>query len=263
MNFESTTLKSIVEDGLEWDDFGGEEAGKVELKELLGGADADDQIDKAVYLDDQEAGNVIVAKEPRKLEFYSFELTSFARLRLAEGSVDGGALGAVGYDRSYEDIRVLVEVMYGVCAVYIKDYSFGYIKPFGDCIYDFNEDDGLMKIDPKVFLEEMIIPKLELDVLEGRIDLAKELYDYYHRIPGGNNPYTKNRVDRDDFMSVQEAAKALGISEGRTKRLIEEHTLDGYKIGEERALWLSREQVQGRIDYIAKHGKPTRGKSKK
>lgn len=263
MILESTTLKSIVEDGLEWGDFGGEESGKAELRKLLDKVDSDEHVEKAIYLDDQEAGNVIAVEGLYKPEFYSFELTSFARLRLAGGSVDGGAIGAVDYDRSYDNIRLLVEVMFGICAVYIKDYSFGYIKPFGDCIYDFNEGNGLMKIDPEVFLEEMIIPKLELDILEGRVDLAKELYDYYHRIPGGNNPFTKQLVNRDDFMSVQEAAKALGISEGRTKRLVEEHTLDGYKIGEERALWLSRDQVQRRIDYIAEHGKPTRGKSKK
>lgn len=272
MKLEEASLRSIVDERLGWEDFGGREQAIKALKESFGDegtADAmapeqAEALDKVAYLDEQEAGDVIEPRGHHRLDFYSLELTSFARLGLANGDPEGtDTLGAVGYDHSYDNMHILVEVMMGVCAVYIKDYSFGYIKPFGDCVYDFCGGAGLMKIDPEEFLEELIIPKLELDILEGKIDLAKELYDYYHRIPAGNNPYTKFHIDESDFMSVQDAAKALDITEGRVKKLISERTLDGYKIGDDRALWLSREQVRARIDYIAKHGKPTRGKARK
>jgi len=260
MRFEDVSIDEIVQNNLSWDDL---EGGREEVRQAA--LEEEDGLRKAAYLDQQEAGDVLEDDGHRRLDFFSLEFTSFARLGLAGGDTREGApaSGAVAYDRSYGNVRLLVEAMMGVCAVYIKDYEFGYIKPFGDCIYNFNEGAGLMDIDPEEFLEELIIPRLELDILEGKIDIAKELYDYYHRIPGGNNPYTKFCVNEDDFMSVQDAAKALGVTEGRVKKLISERTLDGYKIGDERALWLSRSQVQERIDYIAEHGKPTRGKAKK
>ena len=60
--------------------------------------------------------------------------------------------------------------------------------------------------------------------------------------------------------TVQEAAEMLGVSASRVKKMVADKVIDGFK--RDGRVWLSRVAVQRRADYIAEHGRPTRGKAK-
>ena len=151
-----------------------------------------------------------------------------------------------------------MEDMGDICAVYIKDYSFGYIKPFGDCLYAV-EDIGEDGLDDGAPLHLRVAMRIERDVLSGTIDLEKELSDYYHEIPETAIKILGDSLN--DLVTVQEAAEALGVSAARVKKMLADGVLDGFKCAGR--LRVSKAAVDERIEYIAEHGKPTRGKSRK
>ncbi|MBR0404096.1 MAG: hypothetical protein IJI68_02670 [Eggerthellaceae bacterium] len=261
MKIEETTIGQIAWDGLTWEDFGGREAAIAAWRED-GRADRD-SARKAAFLDDREGGRVIEDDEIRKIDVYSLKLTDFARIGLANADPEPGEIGGpLWYDRTYGDMSVIVEVMWGVAAAYLKDYNFGYVKPLGECIYDaWGEECETPEYDPLELLTQRVIPEIELDILNGKIDLAQELYDYYHVLPAADNPFIRRRIDPADFMSVAEASEALGVSGARVKKMAIDRVIGGFK--RDGKLWLSRDEVQERIDYIAEHGKPTRCKGPK
>ena len=53
----------------------------------------------------------------------------------------------------------------------------------------------------------------------------------------------------------------LGVSAARVKKMVADRVLDGFKRNGK--VWISKAEVQSRIDYIAEHGKPKRGRSAK
>ena len=257
MKVSEKTLAEIVEAGYALSDFGTREDIRKELKDDEGGID---EALKVRYLLEKEDRAIVDVESMHECDFYSFELTSFARLAYAHGSCSWNdtATGAIDYDRSYDGIRVLVEDMGDICAVYIKDYSFGYIKPFGDCLYAV-EDIGEDGLDDGAPLHLRVAMRIERDVLSGTIDLEKELSDYYHEIPETAIKILGDSLN--DLVTVQEAAEALGVSAARVKKMLADGVLDGFKCAGR--LRVSKAAVDERIEYIAEHGKPTRGKSRK
>lgn len=258
MNITEATIGQIVKGHLAWSDFGGREAAIGELKKS--GRMGTDTARMVAYLNQQEAGQVVDEDTIRKIDVFSLELTDFARIGIAGAEVEAEkADGALWYDRTYSDMSIIVEVMWGVAAAYLKDYNFGYVKPLGECIYDIPDVNG--ECDPSEMLVQHVIPEIELDILNGKIDLKQELYDYYHVLPDADNPFIRKRIDPEDFMSVTEASEALGVSTARVKKMAIDRVIGGFK--RDGKLWLSRDEIRARIDYIAKHGKPTRSKGPK
>lgn len=263
MKISEKTLSEIVEGGYSWSDFESREEAFCGIEAAKAAGDTEremGEILKAKYLTEKEERTIVDAESIDSCDFYSFELTSFARLAYAHGSCrwNDMATGAIDYDRSYDGIRVLVEDMGDICAVYIKDYSFGYIKPFGECLYavdDIGEDD----LGEDVPLHLRVAMKIERDVLSGAIDLERELNDYYHEIPETAIKILGDSLN--DLVTVQEAAEALGVSTARVKKMLADGVLDGFKCAGR--LRISKAAVMERIKYIAEHGKPTRGKSRK
>lgn len=252
MKLADKTLAEIVEGGYSWDDFEPRE----EAIKALPDYEATRKIE---YLDEKAENSLLDIESLGACEFHSLALSSYARLAYAGGSCDWNdrALGAIDYDRSYEGAQILIEVMTGICAVYLKDYEFGYIKPFGECLYtdeDF-EGDGI----EDASIEIRAAMKLERDIRSGKIDLRKELFDYYHDIPETAMKILGDSLN--DLVTVQEAAEALGVSTARVKKMVSDGVLDGFKC--EGRLRISKAAVEHRKSYIAEHGKPTRGKARK
>lgn len=263
MKLSDMTLSEIVNAGYSWEDFESRKGAIEMLAEARGeSVDVDFDIEgtlKVAYLNEKEENAIIDVESIDKSNFYSMELTSYARLAYAKGSCSWNdrALGAIDYDRSFDGIRILIEDMQDICAVYIKDYGFGYIKPFGACLYTIE--------DFKDYIEEgtgnafCLALKLEEDIRSGTIDLEKELYDYYHELPETAIKILGDSLN--DLVTVQEAADALGVSAARVKKMLADGVLDGFKCGGR--LKISKAAVEDRIRYIAEHGKPTRGKARK
>ena len=263
MKLSDMTLAEIVDAGYSWEDFGPRKSAIEELAEARGqSADVDFDIDdalKVAYLNSKEENAIINVESIDKSNFFSMELTSYARLAYAKGSCNWNdrALGAIDYDRSFDGIRILIEDMDSICAVYIKDYEFGYIKPFGECLYAVEDFEDYIEGDADNAF--CLALKLEEDIRSGAIDLEKELYNYYHELPE-----TAIKILGDflnDLVTVQEAAEALGVSAARVKKMLADGVLDGFKCGGR--LKISKAAVEDRVRYIAEHGKPTRGKAKK
>ena len=263
MKLSEMTLAEIVGAGYSWEDFEPREEAVRAIDEAWEKS-ADEKLDygevlKVKYLDGKEENALIDIESIGESDFYSMELTAFARLAYAKGSCswDDRALGAIDYDRSFDGIRILVEDMSDICAVYIKDCEFGYIKPVGECLYELEEfrkypDDEASNV-------FHLALKLEDDIRTGAIDLEKELYDYYHELPETAIKILGDSLN--DLVSVQEAAEALGVSAARVKKMLADGVLDGFKCGGR--LKISKAAVEDRIRYIAEHGKPTRGKARK
>ena len=171
--------------------------------------------------------------------------------------------GAINYDRTYSMIKILIEELSGIFAVYLKDYSMGHIRPLGRCIYEYEPvdvPDGCSDEDySRIQIRRRILPYLEMLYMCGEINLPEEIYNYYHIIPDSKIINIEERLN--DLVTVQEAAEMLGVSASRVKKMVADKVLDGFK--REGRVWLSKVAVQRRIDYIAEHGKPTRGKGKK
>ena len=263
MKLSEKTLAEIVEAGYSWADFESREESLQGIDAAKAEGDTKREMDdtlKLTYLAEKEERSIVDIESMDECDFHSFELTSFARLAYAHGSCSWNdrAIGAIDYDRSYDGIRVLIEDMGDICAVYIKDYGFGYIKPFGECLYVVEdlEGDGFDE-DAPLYLR--VAMRIERDVLSGTIDLEKELSDYYHEIPETAIKILGDSLN--DLVTVQEAADALGVSTARVKKMLADGVLDGFKCAGR--LKISKAAVDARIEYIAEHGKPTRGKSRK
>lgn len=189
-----------------------------------------------------------------RLDFFSLELATWLREELNAKTPPKESVGVLTYDRSYGDMYILVEVLDGVYAVYLKDYNFGHIKPLGECVYIL--DDQLHVEDSDAYLYAQIIPDLSRRIVNGEINLDKELYDYYHILPDAFIPFLEKNVS--DHITVAEAAVILGVSDARIKKMVEDRVLDGFK--RENRVYLSKADVEQRKAYIEKHGRPTKSK---
>lgn len=189
-----------------------------------------------------------------RLDFFSLELATWLRKEISAKTPVKDSIGALSYDRLYSDIHILVEVLEGVYAAYLKDYSFGHIKPLGECVYTL--DDQISKNDSVTYLHTQVMPDLNRRILSGEIDLDKELYDYYHILPDSYIPFIENNIS--DHINVAEAASILGVSNSRIKKMVEDRVLDGFK--RDNRVFLSKADVENRKVYIETYGKPTKSK---
>jgi hypothetical protein len=185
-----------------------------------------------------------------RADFFTVKLSSEFRNYLSSLTPEKESVGVLDYDRSYGDIHILVEVMEDVYAIYLKDYNFGHIKPLGECIYEVNCKNNVS--DYECYLYEVILPDLIRKISDGEIDMDKEVYDYYHILPDA--PFDVSRIS--DHVTVSEAAKILGVSDSRVKKMVADRVLDGFK--RESRVYLSKLDVEQRKEYIEKHGKPTK-----
>lgn len=192
--------------------------------------------------------------EPRAsdADFFTIKLSNEFRTHLSSLTPEKERVGALDYDRTYADMHILIEVMGEVYATYLKDYNFGHIKPLGECIYEV-EYKGFVS-DYKCHLYEVVLPDLNKKITDGKIDMNKELYDYYHILPDAYIPFIENKIA--DYITVGEAAKILGVSDSRVKKMVADRVLDGFK--RDNRVFLSKLDVEQRKKYIDKHGKPTK-----
>lgn len=200
-------------------------------------------------------GNYFEADVSRT-DFYHVKLSSEFREYLSSLTPEKERVSALDYDRSYDDMHILIEVMSGIYATYLKDYNFGYIKPLGECIYELNCKSELL--DYECYLYEVILPDLSKRISNGEIDMDKELYDYYHILPDAYIPFIDSKIS--DYVTVGEAAKILGVSDSRIKKMVADRVLDGFK--QDGRIYLSKLDVEQRKDYIEKYGKPTKSSLK-
>lgn len=270
MGINEMTLREVMERGLTWEDFGDR---KEILKPIMFEAYETNEITEAYriacYLDEKMEKIVFRSGQMHPLSFYLVELTDFARMDIAKGKAPQGfrSKGAVCYEPDYSNMDLLIEDVgeQGVYAVYMKDYGFGYMKPFGECIYDLEEEyveafNAGKVTDSESGIERVLLPYLEEKIVSGEIDLEEEFYGYYHDIPEIKIPGMEKRLN-EDLVTVKEASEMLGVSAARVKKMVADRVLDGFKRNGK--VWISKAEVQSRIDYIAEHGKPKRGRSAK
>lgn len=264
MKLNDKSLQEIIDEYLWWSDFEEDPDDIAQMREALK-QDAK-AIDKINFLNQQEEGNLLDRSSFRKLDFYEVEFTELARLAIAEGQYgqDGESRAQeIDYMKDYSDLRLLIQDMGEIFALYLKDYAFGYIKPLGMCIYEYPLSPELLELDESKredFIKESILLCIENDLWEEGFDLKGELYNYYHNIPDINSSFIQKRMDSNGLLSVKESAERLGVTQTRVKKMVQDRLLDGYKYGNK--LLISESSVMSRIEYIDKHGKPTRKKEK-
>lgn len=190
-----------------------------------------------------------------KPDFFAVKLSSEFRNYLSSLTPEKESVGVLDYDRNYGDIHILIEVMEDVYAIYLKDYNFGHIKPLGECIYEVKCKNNVSNYERNLYA--VVLPDLIKKISDGEIDMDKELYDYYHILPDA--PFDDSRIS--DRVTVSEAAKILGVSDSRVKKMVADRVLDGYK--RESRVYLSKLDVEQRKEYIEKHGKPTKNNLRK
>ena len=225
--------------------------------------DADWNAIEKGFLIFHNAGTDSFDGKPYQSDFYNVYLSDYARENVPGYDPGAGSSGkgAIDYDRSYYELQLIIEVLDGTFAVYMKDYTMGHIRNLGACVYGYESvdvPDEHMGQWNEIQLSRRILPYLEALFLSGEINLAEEIYDYYHTIPDVDVRLIQHRLN--DLVSVQEAASMLDVSAARVKKMLADRVLDGFK--HNGRLWLSKAAVQERVDYIAEHGKPTRGKKK-
>lgn len=264
MKLRDKSLQEIIDEYLWWSDF---EEDPEDVDQIREAAKQDvHAIDKINFLNQQEEGNLLDRSSFRKLDFYEVEFTELARLAIAEGQYcsDGHPkIQEIDYMRDYSDLRLLIQDMGDIFALYLKDYAFGYIKPLGMCIYEYPLSPELLELDESKraeFIKNSVLLGIENDLWEEGFDLKGELYGYYHDIPDIDSPFIQQRMDLDGLLSVKEAAERLGVTQTRVKKMIQDRQLDGYKYGSK--LLIPESSVTDRIEYIKEHGKPTRKKEK-
>lgn len=264
MNLRDKSLQDIIDEYLWWADFEEDPEDIDQIREAI--KQDMNAIDKINFLNQQEEGNLLDRSSFRKLDFYEVEFTELARLAIAEGQYSmGGEPKAheIDYMRDYSDLRLLIQDMGDIFALYLKDYAFGYIKPLGMCVYEYPLSPELLELDESKraeFIKESILLCIENDLWEEDFDLKGELYNYYHDIPDIDSPFIQKRMDLGGLLSVKEAAERLDVTQTRVKKMVQDRQLDGYKYGNK--LLISESSVMSRIEYIEKHGKPTRKKEK-
>lgn len=264
MKLKDKSLQDIIDEYLWWTDF---EEDPEDINQIREAIKQDmNAIDKINFLNQQEEGNLLDRSSFRKLDFYEVEFTELARLAIAEGQycIDGEPKAhEIDYMRDYSDLRLLIQDMGDIFALYLKDYAFGYIKPLGMCVYEYPLSPELLELDDSNradFIKESILLCIENDLWEEDFDLKGELYNYYHDIPDIDSPFIQKRMDLGGLLSVKEAAERLDVTQTRVKKMVQDRQLDGYKYGNK--LLISESSVTNRIKYIEKHGKPTRKKEK-
>lgn len=263
MKLKEKSLDEIIDELLWWSDF---EEGPEDVDQLRAAIKDDPSaIDKINFLNQQEEGALLDKSTFTKLDFYEVEFTELARLAIAEGEYSAANNQGDGFDylKDYSNLKLLIQDMGDVFALYLKDYEFGYMKPLGIGIYNYPLSAELLELDESNradFIKENILLSIENDLWEDDFNLKDELYDYYHEIPDIKSPLIKQRANFDDLLSVKEAASKLGVSDARVKKMVADKLLDGYKFGGK--LLITESSVDKRIEYIKVHGKPTRSKKK-
>lgn len=264
MKLSDKSLQDIIDEYLWWSDFEENPANTEQIREAV--KQDVNAIDKINFLNQQEEGNLLDRSSFRKLDFYEVEFTELARLAIAEGQYsidDEPQAREIDYMRDYSDLRLLIQDMGDIFALYLKDYAFGYIKPLGMCVYEYPLSPELLEFDESKrtdFIKESILLCIENDLWEESLDLKGELYNYYHDIPDIDSPFIQKRMDLGGLLSVKEAAERLGVTQTRVKKMVQDRQLDGYKYGNK--LLISESSVMSRVEYIEKYGKPTRKKEK-
>lgn len=264
MKLKDKSLQDIIDEYLWWADFEEDPEDIDQIREAI--KQDMNAIDKINFLNQQEEGNLLDRSSFRKLDFYEVEFTELARLAIAEGrySMNGKPKAReVEYMRDYSDLRLLIQDMGDIFALYLKDYAFGYIKPLGMCVYEYPLSPELLELDESKradFIKESILLCIENDLWEEDFDLKGELYNYYHDIPDIDSPFIQKRMDLGGLLNVKEAAERLDVTQTRVKKMVQDRQLDGYKYGNR--LLISESSVMDRVEYIEKHGKPTRKKEK-
>jgi excisionase family DNA binding protein len=190
-------------------------------------------------------------------DFFTIELSHEFRNHLVSLHPKKEGTGIPNYDRSYGNMHILIEVMNEVYAVYLKDYNFGHIKPLGECIYEVVTENYFADYTQKV--SDVILPDLKNKIAFGEIDMDRELYDYYHILPDAYIPFIEDKIS--DYKTVGEAAKLLGVSDARVKKMVSDRVLDGFK--RDGRVYLSKADVEQRKEFIDTHGKPTKSSSRK
>lgn len=208
--------------------------------------------------------------------FYSFNLSKAFRNEIADSNEACDHRSALAYDHSFGEIHVFIEMIdTDFYWAYLKDYCFGHMKPLGQCIYTYEMPGNFERLTPlnenrveadrdENFYDadrllNGILPDLAHRIESGEIDIRRELHDYYHNIPDEPIPTVNRRML--ELVSVKEASKLLEVTPSRIKKMVVDEILDGFK--KDGKIYLSKQGVLDRRDYIKTHGKPTRGKSKK
>ncbi|MEE0706546.1 MAG: helix-turn-helix domain-containing protein [Adlercreutzia sp.] len=264
MKLRDKSLQEIIDGYLWWSDF---EEDPNDFEQMRKAIQEDEQAaDKISFLSQQEEGSLLDRSSFRKLDFYEVDFTELARLAIAGGQyLAGGAPvdRAVDYMADYSDLKLLIQDMGDIFALYLKDYSFGYIKPLGMCVYEYPLSAELVELDESKradFIKESILLCIENDLWEEDFDLKGELYGYYHDIPDMSSPLIEQKMNFDGLLSVKEVADMLDVSAARVKKMCADKLLDGYKFHGK--LLISQSSVKRRIEYIEEHGLPTRKKDK-
>lgn len=224
---------------------------------------------KVNLLDQMDTGTLLDRDSFHRADFYEVDFNDYARLFLAKGeySEKGHLRGKeIDYLRDYSGIKLLIQDLGDVYALYLKDYEFGFIRPLGMCIYEcYPEDERELteKYGREAFIRDHVLLELENVIWEDDFDLKQELYDYYHNIPDINSPLIEAQMDIEGLLTSKEASEKLGVSLQRIKQMVDDRLLDGYKFGSK--LLITSSSVDQRLEYIKNHGgkKPTRGKPRK
>lgn len=227
-------------------------------------------VDKITYLNDADDGTLLDRSSLRNAQFFSVEFTAFARLFVAEGKLPSKKKKKteVDYERDYSNMRLLIQFMGDIYALYLKDVAFGYIRPLGLFLFEYElspEADALRYSNPEKFIKDHLLIHIEGDMWDetSGLDLKNEIYDYYHDIPADKKRVNGRDMDPNALLTVKQVAKMLDVSEARVKKMVSDHVLDGYKFVNK--LLITNESVNARIEYIEEHGGklPTRGKAPK
>lgn len=265
MRLKDKSLPEIIDEYLWWSDFEDDPEDRAQLRETL--KEDSGLVDKIRFLNQQEEGTLLDRSSFMKLHFYGVEFTELARLGVAEGQYLAEATPVsqeVDYPKDYSNLRLLIQDMGDVFALYLKDYAFGYIKPLGMCVYEYplssTGPTDLNGPDRSEFIKECILLCIENDLWGEAIDLKNEIYSYYHDIPNMDGSFIEQRMDLEGLLSVKEVAAMLKVSDARVKKMVADKLIDGYKF--DGKLLISQSSVKRRIDYIEEHGLPTRKKDK-
>lgn len=268
MKLTDISMEDLITSTLFWEDFEEDPLDSDSMNALIK-RDPETAL-KIRFLDQVEEGSLLDKQSFHKLDFYEVEFNEYARLYLAEGqySPDGLCHGDdVDYCKDYSDIKLLIQDVTmsssdeGLFALYLKDYTFGFINPLGVCIYPFYFDDGSREQydeDPEAFIREHVLLQFESEFWEDDFDLKQELFDYYHNLPDVHHPLLSNRANLDGLLTAKTVSEKLGVSIPRVMKMVEEGSIDGYKFGGK--LLITQSSVEKRLRYIEEHGKPTRGK---
>lgn len=264
MQLKDKSLREIINEHLWWEDF--EESPEDAARLLEGVEDTSKEVNKISFLNHQEEGSLLDESSFRKLDFYEIDFTDFARLGIAEGLlVDENEQQECGFDyrKDYGNLHLVIQDIGDVFALYLKDYGFSYMKPLGMGVFEYPTIEELLSLsegDRGRYIKECVLSEIELNLWEDDFDLKKEMYDYYHDVPGVGSPLIKQKMDLNSLLSVQEAAAVLDVSSARVKKMIADRVLEGFKF--EGKLLVSELSVTKRIKFIEEHGKPTRNKEK-